>query len=268
MNRIVIAVTGMIVVGSCLAIAQQFEVVSIKPTAPNATGFFGQRDTPGDAYYRGTTAAGLIRRAYQVRDFQVLNLPKWATTEAYDISAKPQTGEPDFPADAMKATDAQRDTFHQRRNAMVLAMLIDRFQLKTHKETRDFPVYILRIAKDGAKFTGPNVKPADPDLQPGVMHLNDGALSGTQLDMSFVAGSLSTMLDRPITDKTGLTGKYNIDLKWTPDRLSANEPSPPIPGAPPTIFTALREQLGLELASSKAPLDVIVIDQLEKPAVN
>jgi uncharacterized protein (TIGR03435 family) len=263
-----IAALGVIVLSSWL-LAQEFDAVSVKPSDPHDFRFM-MRDMPGQANYTGVTVKTLILMAYHVRDFQVVGGPKWIESNRYDIVARPPAGGPAFPTDPTTFTDQQRETFRHVRQAMVRGMLADRFRLKTHKETRDLPLYVLTEAKGGPKLKESNgINASDPDLKPGVMRFNQGLLAGTQLDIADLVELLSRVTDRIVLNKTGLDGKYDFALKWTPDPGSAasGEAGTPLPDAP-GIFTALQEQLGLKLDSSKGPVEVVVIDNVETPGEN
>jgi uncharacterized protein (TIGR03435 family) len=258
MRRSIVAF-GVIVLSSWLP-AQEFDAVSVKPSDPHDFRVM-MRDMPGQANYTGVTVKMLILQAYQIRDFQLLGGPGWIASNRYDIVARPPAGGTDFPSDPMTATDQQRETFRNLRAAMVRAMLADRFKLKIHKETRDLPVYVLTVAKGGPKLkvsNGTNV--SDPDLGPGMIRANQGSLAGTQVDIPYMAETLSGLMDRIVLNKTGLEGKYDFALKWTPD--------PAVSADSPDIFTALQEQLGLKLESSKGPAEVVVIDGVETPGEN
>ncbi len=269
MKRCVVGV-GLMALICWLATAQQFEVASIKPSDPN--GRIMWHDMAGQADYVGVTVKMLIMQAYHLRDFQLAGGPAWISSKRYDISAKPPAAGVDFPGDATKATDQQRDTFRQQRQAMVRALLADRFKLKVHTETKSLPIYVLTVAKDGPKFI--NVRVSDPNLKPGMMQFHDGTISAVQITTDYLAQTLASTLDRLIVDKTALDGKYDIELKWTPDRASPapgdTGRTPPATGGQdaPGLFTALREQLGLRLDSAKGPVEVVVVDSVELPTEN
>jgi uncharacterized protein (TIGR03435 family) len=262
---------GLVALSCWPAVAQQFDVASIKPSDPN--GGVSWRDLAGQSNYSGVTVKMLIMMAYHLRDFQLVGGPAWISSNRYDVSAKAPTGIVDFPADPITATDKQRETFREQRQAMVRALLTDRFKLKTHTETQSLPIYVLTVAKDGPKLNNDGRGP-NPDLKPGTMMFRDGRISAVQIGVEYLAQTLAGTMDRIIVNKTGLKGNYNIDLRWTPDR---GVPTPPDAGgsAPatlgqdaPTIFTALREQLGLKLDSARGPVEVVVIDSVEIPAEN
>ena len=149
-------------------------------------------------------------------------------------------------------------------------MLIDRFHLQIHHDVKQLPVYNLNVAKGGFK-----VKEADPNNPypemkmngarisgAGSMMFGPGQFTGNAVTMASLAGNLSNILGRLVIDKTGLTGKYDLVLKYAPD----DAPSTTDPG--PSLFSALEEQLGLHLESAKGPVDTIVVDHLEQPTEN
>ncbi len=158
-------------------------------------------------------------------------------------------------------------------------ILTDRFKLTAHNETRELPAYVLTVAKGGPKFKESKYNPDNrgPVHGSGRFSMSRGKLSGQEAEMPFIVSILSRELGRTVIDRTGLTGKYEITLQWTPD----GDAAPPAratdsaPGAPPSptdsgpsIFTAIQEQLGLKLESSKGPVPVLVIDHIERPAEN
>jgi uncharacterized protein (TIGR03435 family) len=196
-----------------------------------------------------------VRNAYDIiMDSQIVGLPGWAGTEPYDIEAK---------ADADTAEAWKTLTFKERwkqEQPMLQSLLADRCKLKVHHETRDLPVYDLVIAKGGLKM---KEAPADEN---DAESMGPGKLSARALSMDSLVFGFSGMVGRIIVDKTGLAGKkFDFELKWTPDNQRAGDVSP---DAGPDLFTALEEQLGLKLVSSKDPVEVIVIDHIEKPSAN
>jgi uncharacterized protein (TIGR03435 family) len=248
--------------------ALAFEAVSIKPSDPNGRMFM--RDSAGQMSYANVTVKTLILSAYQIRDFQLSGGPAWIASSRYDVTARvPSGSHVDFPADPMTATDHQRETFRQQRQAMVRAMLADRFGLVIHKETRELPVYALTVAKDGPKFRDNGGKVSDPDLRPGMVRFNNGIFIAPQASMGDLVQVLSEMSDRTILDRTGLNGKYDLELKWSPNQgfLNPDDTGSALPDGP-SLFTALREQLGLRLDPSKGPVETVVIDRVETPSEN
>jgi uncharacterized protein (TIGR03435 family) len=143
---------------------------------------------------------------------------------------------------------------------MVQALLADRFQLKTHQEIRQLPVYALVVAKGG-----PNFKPSEINgttIDSGRVQLH---IAGSDDTISILARELAQTLGRVVLNNTGLSGRYDLRLRWTPDDAA---PDPSVPDAPPDIFTAIQEQLGLKLESTKGPVPVLVIDSVEMPSTN
>jgi uncharacterized protein (TIGR03435 family) len=153
--------------------------------------------------------------------------------------------------------------------------LEDRFKLKTHIETKTLPVYELVLAKGGSKLkeADPNAPlpdgvPAPPAGAPrgGMMRFQQGKLEGLGIAVSGMTGFLARTVERTVIDKTGLTGKYDFTLTWTPDTGQATGASSD--SNAPDLFTAIQEQLGLKLVASRGPVDTLVIDSVEKPTEN
>ena len=174
----------------------------------------------------------------------------WATSDQFDVEAK-------MDSDTLAALQKlPREQFSDQRDRMLQAILVDRFKLKIHHETREQPIYVLEIAKGGSKL-----KLGDEKAGPGFWW-GGGNIVGNATPIDRFAFVLSDVLGRDVIDKTGLTGKYSIKLTWTLDELQGTAD----PG--PTLFAAIEEQLGLKLRSTKGPVDIIVIDQVEKPSEN
>jgi uncharacterized protein (TIGR03435 family) len=139
---------------------------------------------------------------------------------------------------------------------MLQAMLADRFALKAHRETRDLPIYELTVAKSGSKM-----KQTTPDSSGGSANYASGKVTAHQISIESVAANLSFAVGRVIVNKTGLEGGYDFALDYAPDGADASDTRP-------SIFTALEEQLGLKLEPARGPVDVIVVDQIERPTAN
>ena len=231
-----------------------FEVVSVRPAKPNCLGM-STDGSPGRYMGRCITLWGMIYNAYEVRSFQDYppGLPAWADKDTFDIEAKAD----DDTTAAMKKL-SMREQGHMGRE-MLQSLLAERFKLRVHYDSRVQPVYELVLAKGGFKLRS---LPADE--KPGGMSGGPGRM--TIHGMSFEAFahfmSLSNLAGRTVVDKTGLTGNYDIDLKWTPDDQQGT------PDAGPTLFTALEEQLGLKLVPAKGPVETLVIDHVERPSEN
>jgi uncharacterized protein (TIGR03435 family) len=216
----------------------------------------------------------VIREAYGLTfNGQVEGAPEWMKSERFDIEEKVAPGD----VEAFKKL-----TLDQVR-PMARPMLASRFKLAVHEDTRTLPVYALVVASGRPKMkeatpddTYPNgIKGADGVGRPGVMGMHretlpSGAriseLTGQGVTMDRLAKTLSQPeVGRMIVDKTGLTGKYDLKLAWTPETLSTDAPSD---SANPTLFTAVQEQLGLKLQPEKDPVPVIVIEHVEMPSEN
>jgi uncharacterized protein (TIGR03435 family) len=218
----------------------------------------------------------LIAQAYGIEDHQILGAPSWVGSARFDIEAKVSSSD----------TDALHDLSPDQRRVMLQPLLAERFQLKVHKEVRSLPLLALVVAKGGPKLQ--EAKPGDTyqdgikgfDGQAGgagLMHMGPGRLTGQGLPISSLARILSQQLGNTVEDKTGLTGKYDFNLQWTPERnASPMSPEQGQQGAGaatstdsgPSIFTAIQEQLGLKLESQKGPVEVLVIDHVETPSEN
>jgi bla regulator protein BlaR1 len=249
----------------------KFEVSTIKPNTAGDDRR-GIRFTPDGISMTGVSPAFLLRLAFSVEEDRMLALPGWAKSNQYDIDAK---------VDASDAPKLQSLTFPQR-NAMFLPLLVERFNLKYHHETKELPVYELVIAKGGSKLTEskPEDAPAPATSAPHrmMMRMGGGSIEAKAATISNLIQTLAPMAGRTIIDKTGLTGSYDYTLKWTPDLGSSPMPPGPDGGPPrgdsapdaagPSLFTALQEQLGLKLESQKGPVDVIVIDHIDPPSAN
>jgi bla regulator protein blaR1 len=265
-----------------------FDVASVKP---NKAGGMGMRIwvQPGGRFQADNVSLkSLIKMAYGVQDFQISGAPPWLDSDKYDIEAKANAPSE---VEMNKMTDAQRDESFERNKLMVQALLADRFKLTLHKESKDAPIYVLVVAKNGPKLkeaTAEEMAPPDPNdapKPPGAkvrmpgrgIRMGRGDLTATAARVSFLAEVLSNQVGRTVVDKTGLTGNYDFSLKWTPDQNQGQMfggPGGPGDGLPPpdpngpSIFTALQEQLGLKLESQKGPVDLLVIDHAEKASEN
>jgi len=222
----------------------------------------------------------MVREAFGLENDRLFGGPGWAKTTNFDVEAK---------VSAEDAPKLDELNIEQRRQMMV-ALLEERFGLKFHHETREMPMYELVVARGGVKMqtSKPDVPdPGDdpPQAQgqppkPGrhmMMMRGRGHIESTGSSTTGFVHILSSQLGRTVLDKTGLTGEYDFKLDWTPDDTAAmprtsnptagDNPSPQDAGGP-SLFTALEEQLGLKLESTKGPVDVVVVDALEQPTAN
>jgi uncharacterized protein (TIGR03435 family) len=237
----------------------EFTVATIKPSSPDAPrggyGFRGQ-----DVTTTNVTVNWMIKLAYNIHARQIEGGPAWLDSAKYDTVGRPDTpGQPS--RDQMKL--------------MVQKLLTDRFQLKFHTEKKELPVYAMVVLKTGAKIT---LSAADPNAFPGIgFGQGPGVLSltGRNATLDQMVNALqSNVLDKPVVNQTGLIGRYDFALKFTPDATQIANFGAGAPGnaadldAPPDIFAAFQQQLGLKLESTKAAVDVMVIEKIERPSEN
>jgi len=240
----------------------EYDVATIKPAKDPAGGWALQYD--GDTL-RGLNVPLLyvVKFAFGIyEDYRIVGAPKWLDSTTYDISAK-------IDAPTMEALKKlPKDQQNRALGQMLQDLLAERFQFAAHRETTELPVYFLVVGKNGPKL--PDAKP-DPD-RPNNAHwggpgFRDGIITTTAHNMTTedLANYLRGPMSRTVLDKTGLTGKYEFTLRYTPD----NAPQPVSAGADaPYLSTALQEQLGLKLESGKGPVEIIVIDHVERPSGN
>ncbi|HEY4359151.1 MAG TPA: TIGR03435 family protein [Acidobacteriaceae bacterium] len=224
-----------------------FAVATIKPHDPNSRrqGFNAQ----GDRFtIRNQTVTSLMQFAYAIHPHQIVGAPGWVSADRYDIEGTTDTpGEPSL----------------RQQQEMLQKLLADRFKLHFAREKRDLSVYAIQIAKGGAKLTPAANPAAEPDQE-----ANGHGTEVTQIYTSaamtdFAMGMQFFVRDRPIVDQTGLTGRYDIRLRYSSVESASSDPN-----AAPGLFTAIEEQLGLKLKPVKAPVDVFVIDRVEQPSAN
>jgi uncharacterized protein (TIGR03435 family) len=249
-----------------------FEVASIRPNSDNGPQRFNLFP---QFTARNATLKDLFLLAYDVKGFQVTGGPSWINSDRYDISAK-MADTPVPGRDAMML---------QRRRLQLL--LQDRFKLAVHHETRELPVYELTVLKGGPKLAAPTcteMDPKNPGPAPGKTIMDTCGSSGffkgrfeaSAATTRDLAKALADLLGRTVVDKTGIKGTFHVVLTFATDDSTIRFPggpadtdTPPAAGdAPPNIFTAIQEQLGLKLKSSKGLVDVIVIDHVGKPSEN
>jgi len=261
-----------------------FEVVSIKPNdAGDGRVMIGLQ--PGRFSAVNVTLRDLIRQAYRVQDFQIVDAPDWIAAERFDVQGtlpRDDSGAPPLP---------------ERVSVMVQTMLGDRFGLALHRETRELPVYALVVAREDGTL-GPNISaakvdceaqrgrraggPPPPPPQPGQpiecgMMMGPGTLNAGGMQTAELARSLSQFLGRVVLDETGLDGRYDFQLRYAADFRNVAVGALP-PGAEaarvgidqnlPELPTALEEQLGLKLDARRGPVEVLVVDSVARPDAN
>ena len=232
-----------------------FEIATIKPSPPDATGRGLNIDRSGTMTVRNNSLADLIIFSHELHARQLKGLPEGLGSERFDIVAKSDTA--GLPND-------------KQLRSMLRKLIADRFSLAAHREKKEMSVYAITIGKAGPKltktqFTGP--LPSQTGVSKTIF---------TNAKVSDLAGFLQgIVLDRPVVDQSGLDGRYDFTLNWTPDETQFGDRrifpvllTDPNAETFPDLFTAMQQQLGLKLEITKAPVDILVIDHVEKPSDN
>jgi bla regulator protein blaR1 len=244
-----------------------YAVASIKPNKSSDDRFMLRPLPGGGLTATGVTLKMFIMFAYGVASYQISGAPNWVGVERWDVEAKND--------DEAKTGGVEGSLPLAQSQALLRQLLEDRFQLKTRRETRKMPVYALMVTKSGLKL---KPRAGDATGSKPQVSFGFGSASFTDSSLAGLAGQLTLYLDRPVLDRTGIQGDYDFTLKWTPAPNESNpqamglppraEPPRPADSSGPSIFTALQEQLGLKLESTKGPVDILLIDHVERPSEN
>lgn len=245
-SRLRRAATVFTVAGFAFSILAQsppaFEVASIRPAVNDGRGPSFDMLEGGRLRVSSVTLYDLIASAWMLQSSQIV-APAWLHDDRYDIEAK--SGHPE-----------RIDTEHLQ--PLLQSLLADRFALKFHWETRELPVYALIVDKRGA------ILKENHDAPMTILNTRKGSgnvrIVGTKVSMEQLARSIGSELGRVVVDKTELPGGYDVNFEW--------QAEPAADSLSPSIFTALREQLGLKLESTKAPVNVLVVDSAQKASPN
>jgi uncharacterized protein (TIGR03435 family) len=238
--------------------AMSFDVASIRPNRSGARNSGFKRFTGGQLDATNVTLKMLIAFAYNIPEERILQGPPWLDSDKYDVLAKSDQG-----------TDRPVDRSMGAIKLRTQSLLADRFKLTLQQETRQLPIFKLVVDKGGPKRLLPP-KGASPDLFTNGRHVTCQAASMAFFAKNFLTGQVS----EPVFDETGIQGNFDFSMDWSPDDNPPRRPgdtgderSAPDP-MEPSLFTALREQLGLKLVASKGPVEVLVIGHAEKPSEN
>lgn len=237
-----------------LPTAPQFDVAAIHQHTSEPHEHNSIWSSATDTHFRteNVSLIGLIHWAYEMPETRILNAPGWAGSTYFNIEASSDASMDE------KMAHLTSDAGGQQKRMMVRAMLADRFKLATHIETRELPVYELVIAKGApelgeAKLEGTTIN-----------HWRDHIEVQGYNSLGLLAEELAKEVGRPVIDKTGISGRYDLKVRWTPDGMTAAGSS--AADAPPSIFTALEEQLDLKLKPGKGPVQVLVVDRAQMPS--
>ena len=225
-----------------------WEVATVKPSDPNEPR--GQHiDLRGrNVLLLDTTLDQFLLLGFGVQSSQLAGEPDWAKTQRWNVDGLP---------------DAEGTPSMAQIQGLIRKILAERFGLVFHHEPREMPVFALTVAKSGPKMIADT---SDPN---GLLHQQNGNSNGRHVEdlknasMADIVQILQFHVDRPVVDQTGLKGRYDLKLQWTLD-----ETQTPAPDAPPGLFTAIQDQVGLKLERLKAPVDTLVIDRVERPGAN
>jgi uncharacterized protein (TIGR03435 family) len=259
MKILLLTMAGIAVVGGWVNAQSEkysaFEVASIRPAVYGSHARSIQYSAGGRFTASDVPLRVLIEEAYDIRDFQVSGGPDWVNRDPFDIVAK-----------------AEGDASRAQVRAMLQSLLTDRFKLILRRESKEVNVYALSVGKAGAKLK--EVKLDEDNATRGMRFGGIGRIAGVMASMPQLVVMLSdiklngsAILDRPVLDRTGLTGVYDFKLEWSGEEQSADRTTSTNP-AGPSIFTAVQEQLGLKLESTKAPVDFFAIERAGKPGEN
>jgi uncharacterized protein (TIGR03435 family) len=259
-------VLSLLLLAACSALAQfasdppAFEVASVKESASGGPTWSVSRGVGGRFTAENVPLRALITFAYEIRDRQLTGAPRWIDDDRFDIVAKPDRTVPVCPQGEAAI------------KGMLRSLLAERFDLVVHRETGIQPLYSLVVAKNGPRMTESAPETKGPNVS-----VERGQITATGTKMDTIDRVLSNQLGRTVIDKTGLSADYDFKLVFAPLRqlnlsadgvleTSKSDSLPVYDG--PAIFTALREQLGVKLESQNGPVDIIVIDRVEKPSGN
>ena len=228
--------------------APEFEVATIKPSPPDwhSSGF---KSEGRRIWCENETVDSIIAFAYGIHPKQIVGGPAWLGMDYYTADGFADVvGEPNY----------------RQMEGMYRALLASRFNLAFHHETRELSAFVIRLGKGDAKLAKSLGDPKGlPDTTFTEWNSQAITFRGTNATMADVTWNMGMALDKPVVDQTGLTGRYDFVLRWAPDTTRPDDPN-----APPSVFTAMQEQLGLKLEATKAPVDVLVIDHVDRPSPN
>jgi uncharacterized protein (TIGR03435 family) len=270
-RRATIAILGFVIAGNGALRAQEksgaepvkpmatdavpkFEVVTVKRSDPDRPAGRVLTTNGRHAIAQNLTLVDLMTFAFGIHPKQIVGAPDWFSAEKFDIDGVP---------------DVEGEPNSKQFKMLFQSVLTERFGLAFHHDEKELPVYVLTVGKSGPKLTATSHAPGDPAKfgmkKPGALTMANATMRDFCDDMQ------ALVMDKPVVDHTGLTGTYDFSLNWTPDESQFGGRVPPPtddPNAPPGLYTAIQEQLGLKLEATRAMADAVVIDRVERPSAN
>jgi uncharacterized protein (TIGR03435 family) len=236
--------------------AQSFEVATIKPASLDQKGRYITMQGTNHFVVKFYTLKLLVAAAYNLSPKVISGGPEWADEDHFDILA---------------LTPGNARPSHDEQMAMLRTLLTERFKLNFHREAKEFSIYRLEVTKAGSKLKESTATPDEPAQLVSTVYPQRIHLPARNATMGDFASLLQrALLDRPVVDSTGLSGRYNFDLDWAPDetQFGGEVPVAPQDAQSPPFFTAIKEQLGLELEATRGNVQALVIDHAETPSAN
>jgi len=234
-----------------------FEVATIKPMDPDAKpGRYIIMQGTNRFVEKAYTLKLLIAAAYDLNPRTISGGPGWVESDHYDIVA---------------VTPGEVRPTHDEQMSMLRNLLADRFKLTFHREQRVFSIYQLEVAKNGPKLKPSTAPPDDPPALISTVYPQRIVLPARNATMAELVSLMRrAMLDRPVVDKTGLSGRYDFDLEWAPDETQFGGEVPVASADAPSLplFSAIQQQLGLKLEATRGPVAALVVDKAERPSAN
>jgi uncharacterized protein (TIGR03435 family) len=235
---------------------EAFEVATVKPANEDQKGRYLKMEGVDRFIAKDYTLKLLIAAAYDLNPKTISGGPGWADSSHFDIAAR---------------TPGQILPTHDEQMKMLRSLLKERFQLTFHREPKEFSIYALELAKGGPKLKPSEEPEQPPTVGPGVVYPGRVVLPGHNATVHELASLLQrAILDRPVVDRTGLTGRYDFSLEWAPNEteFGGDVGAAPESAAALPLFEAIQQQLGLRLEATRGPVDALVIDAAQRPTEN
>ena len=237
--------------------SDSFEVATIKPVPIDAkAGRYIIMQGTHRFVEKDYTLKLLIAAAYNLNPRAISGGPDWIESDHYDILA---------------VTPGELRPTHDQQMSMLRTLLADRFQLTFHREQKEFSIYALEVTKSGPKLKASTAPPDDPPALISTVYPQRILLPARNVTMGDLVSMMQrAILDRPVVDRTGLTGRYDFDLEWAPDETQFGGEVPPASSEAPSapLFSAIQQQLGLRLEATRGPVEALVVDKAERPSAN